>query len=104
MSPEEFEIEQRGESLRFSIRVQPRASRNQVSGLFQGALRVRLTAPPVDDRANRQLIDFMSSLLEIPRRNIQISAGYTSRLKTLELTGLSLREFQARIEKILYNQ
>jgi len=83
--------------LRFEVRVQPRSSRNQVVGEQAGALKVKLTAPPVDGEANAALIDFLSGCLKLPRRDICLVKGETSRCKMVEIMGISRDEFIARI-------
>ena len=72
----------------FSVRVQPRASRNAMEGEWQGALKVRLTAPPVDDKANAALCAFLAEQLNIPRSAVRILAGERSRTKRVEVRGV----------------
>ena len=79
-------ITPRGESVvRFDVRVQPRASRTAVGGAHGGALRVRLSAPPVDGAANDALVDALAGALGVPRRAVRIVAGATSRGKVVEV-------------------
>lgn len=81
-------VHRRNETFRFSVRVQPRASRNEVTGAVDGVLRVRLQAPPVDNQANEALVDFLAQWLGVSRRHIRIVAGFTARTKTVEVGGL----------------
>ena len=71
-------VEARDGGVRFPVRVQPRASRTEIAGVQQGALKVRLQAPPVDGAANEALVEFLSDTLDVPRRMIRIVAGDTS--------------------------
>ena len=71
--------------VRFEVRVQTRASRNEVVGNTEGILRVRLQAPPVDGAANEALIAFMADELGVPRRLVRIVSGFGSRNKILEV-------------------
>ena len=71
--------------IRFEVRVQPRASRNELTGMREGVLRVRLQAPPVDGAANEALIAFMADELGVPRRLVRIVSGFGSRNKVLEV-------------------
>jgi uncharacterized protein (TIGR00251 family) len=80
--------EHRG-ALRFRVRVQPRASSNEVTGVVEGALRVRLLAPPVDGAANDALVSFLADRLGVPRRMIRIVSGTSSRTKTVEVEGVA---------------
>ncbi|MGA1237294.1 MAG: DUF167 domain-containing protein [Limisphaerales bacterium] len=68
-----------------AVRVQPRASANSVQGELGNHLRIRITAPPVDSKANDALIEFLSKLLHCSRSQIQIKNGLTSRQKTLAI-------------------
>ncbi len=87
-----LEVEELPGAVRFSVRVQPRASRNAVDGEWQGALKVRLTAAPVDGKANEALSEFLSGLLKIPKSAVRILSGERSRIKRLELRGVSARQ------------
>ena len=83
-------VEERAGGVRFSVRVQPRASRSEVAGIQQGALKVRLQAPPVDGAANEALVDFLADSLDVPRRMIRIVSGESSRSKVVEARGVSV--------------
>jgi hypothetical protein len=83
--------EERGR-VRFSIRVQPRASADEVVGIHGGALKIRLTAPPVDGAANERLVIFLSTIFAVPRRAIKILAGESSRTKIVEIEGVTERD------------
>lgn len=76
-------------AVRFEVRVQPRASRTELAGLHGGALKVRVAAPPVDDAANRALLEFLAECLGIAKRSLRIVAGETSRTKVLEADGVT---------------
>ena len=73
----------------FAVRVQPRASRDEISGEWQGGLKIRLTAPPVDDRANEALRRFLAASLKVPLSAVRIAAGVRSRTKRVEVRGVS---------------
>jgi uncharacterized protein (TIGR00251 family) len=75
--------------VRLSVRVQPRASSNGVSGVHGEALKVRLTAPPVDGEANAALIEFLAATFGIPQRFVTLVAGASSRMKVVELEGVT---------------
>lgn len=82
-------VEVRGAAVRFRVRLQPRASRDEVAGVLDGALRVRLHAPPVDGAANDALVAFLAERLSVPRRGVRIVTGATSRMKTIEIEGVT---------------
>ncbi|MDD3363847.1 MAG: DUF167 domain-containing protein [Syntrophomonas sp.] len=83
--------------VRLEVRVQPRSSRNQVVGEQAGALKVKLTAPPVDGEANAALIGFLSGYLKIPRKDINLIKGETSRNKIVEIMGISPEELRSKM-------
>lgn len=71
------------DGVQLDLFVQPRASKNQVVGLQGDELKVRLTSPPVDGAANKLCVQYFSKLFKIPKSNIEIVAGETSRHKRL---------------------
>jgi hypothetical protein len=75
-------------ALTFSVRVVPRSSRNAFAGEHDGALRVRLAAPPVEGAANEELQRFLARALGVAPRAVEIISGHTSRLKTIRVSGL----------------
>jgi uncharacterized protein len=81
----------------FAIKIHPRAKKNAITGELGDALRVSLTAPPVEGKANEACIDFFAKLLEVPRSSITIAAGQTSRNKVIRVIGLSVTEIEKRL-------
>jgi uncharacterized protein (TIGR00251 family) len=81
-----------------SVRLTPRSSRDAVLGVENGVYRIKLTAPPVDGRANKALIAFLSKALRVPKRAISIVSGEKSRDKTLSIEGMTAGE----VEKALF--
>ncbi|MFQ5442740.1 MAG: DUF167 domain-containing protein [Thermodesulfobacteriota bacterium] len=79
------------------IRLQPRASRNEISGIQKDALKVKLTAPPVEGEANKSLIAFLSKTLGIKKSALKIASGEKSRDKRVLVAGFTLED----VEKIL---
>jgi len=67
----------------FKIRVQPKASRNEICGIHDDALKVRLTAPPVDNAANTLCLKFLAKALDLPRSRLEIVSGHTGRTKQI---------------------
>ena len=76
----------------FAVRVQPRASKSGVAGELDGALKVRLAAPPVEGQANEELIRLLAELFDAPRRRIAILSGQTSKNKVVSVSGISVDE------------
>jgi uncharacterized protein (TIGR00251 family) len=75
--------------LTFQVRVVPRASRSEIVGEHDGALRVRVAAPPVDGAANEELVRLLARKLGVSRNAIMITGGHTAKLKQLRVTGAS---------------
>jgi uncharacterized protein (TIGR00251 family) len=76
-------------SVRFAIRVQPRSSRTGIDGVHGGAVRVRVNAPPVDGAANDAVVDVLARALRVPKRDVTIVSGATSRSKVVEVSGVT---------------
>ena len=89
-----FDAHRRGDAVRFSVRLQPRASKNEIAGLQGSSLKVRVTAPPVDGLANEALIEFLSKALKTSRRNVCIVSGHTSRTSSVEISETDLESVQ----------
>ena len=74
----------------FKVQVVPRASRSEIVGEHNGALRVRIAAPPVDGAANEELVRLLARALRVPRSAVEITAGHSAKLKTVRVAGLKL--------------
>jgi uncharacterized protein (TIGR00251 family) len=82
----------------FAVRVQPRARKNAIVGEIGDALKLALTAPPVEGRANDACIEFLAEFLKVPRSSITIAAGQTSRNKVIRVRGLTAAEVANRLQ------
>ncbi len=81
----------------FSVRVQPRARRNAIAGEAGDALKIALTAPPIEGRANEACVEFLAEVLGVPRASVTIAAGETSRNKLIRVAGLTASEVRQRL-------
>ena len=81
----------------FVVKVHPRAKKNAITGAVGDAIKVALTAPPSDGRANDACIEFFAKFLNVPRSSISIAAGQTSRRKVIRVAGLSAQELGKRL-------
>ncbi|MPZ68231.1 MAG: YggU family protein [Actinobacteria bacterium] len=79
-----------GDSCILEVYLQPRSSSDAVVGLHGTALKIRITAPPVDDRANRALESFVAGLLAVPKGRVAVVGGHSSRRKRLRIEGLGV--------------
>jgi uncharacterized protein len=81
----------------FAIKVHPRAKKNAITGELDGALKLSLTAPPIEGKANDACIEFFARLLKVPRSSVTIASGQTSRNKVIRVLGLSAETVGRRI-------
>jgi len=80
-----------------TVHVLPRASREGLAGLFGDAVRIRLTAPPLENRANEALVRFLSASLNVPRSRVEIVSGRRGRTKVVRVSGISRKELFLRL-------
>jgi uncharacterized protein (TIGR00251 family) len=81
----------------FAVKVHPRAKKNAIIGEVGDALKLAITAPPVDGKANYACIEFFAKLLKVPRSSVTIAAGQTSRNKVIRVAALSAEEVRRRL-------
>ena len=86
---------QEGGRIRLEVYIQPGASKTELAGLHGGCIKIRIAAPPVDNAANRALVEFVAERLGIPSRQVRIAAGLTSRRKVLDIDGPGAPEIAA---------
>ena len=80
------------------VRVQPRASRDEIAGTIEGALRVRLCAPAVENRANEALVEFLAGLLKTSKSAVRIRSGEQSRTKRVEIFGVTRQQVESLLQ------
>jgi uncharacterized protein len=90
-----MEITASEDGVSFHVQVQPRASRDAIEGEYADALKIRLTAPPVDDRANEALTRLLAERLNVPRAAVRIVAGEKSRRKRVVVAGVTSEQVLA---------
>jgi uncharacterized protein (TIGR00251 family) len=81
----------------FEVKVQPRARKNALTGELDGALKLSLTAPPVEGKANQACVDFLAKLLKVARSSVTIASGLTGRRKVVRIAGLSAQQLRERL-------
>ena len=87
----------------FAVRVQPRASRSEIVGELDGALKLRLAAPPVDGEANEELIRFLAKLFDVSRQRVFIAAGQTSKNKLMRIENVAAGKAETILRQALGN-
>ena|SRR6516162_3645883 len=80
-----------------SVKVQPRASKNEICGALGDALKIKVTAPPVDSAANQAVVELLAETLGCSRGRVELIRGQTSRLKTILLHGIEMREAERKL-------
>ena len=85
-----IECQEHDGRISFKVRVVPRASRSQIAGEHDGALRVRIAAPPVEGAANEELVRMLAKEFRVPARAVEITSGQTSKLKQVRITGVTV--------------
>ena len=96
-------VTESSKGISFSIKVHPRARKNAITGVMGDALKLALTAPPIEGRANQAVIEFFAELFEIPRSSVTIASGETSRNKQVRIAGLTRAAVVARLSECLEN-
>lgn len=87
-APEMVKLTAKDNTVTFAVRVQPRASQTRLAGELDGALKIRLAAPPVDGAANEELIRWLAKFFEVGRGNVEIISGETAKQKIIRVSGL----------------
>jgi uncharacterized protein len=82
----------------FEVKVHPRARKNAITGELGGALKLFLTAPPANGRANEACIEFLANLLKVPRSSVTIASGQSSRNKVLRVAGVTAKHVRDRAQ------
>ncbi len=90
-------IHETADGVNFAIKVHPRARKNAITGELGGALKVSLTTPPVEGRANEACIEFLAKLLKVPRSSVTIASGQTSRNKVIRVEGVTAEQVRERL-------
>lgn len=88
-----IEVTEKPDSLSFSVRVIPRASRSEIVGEYDGSLKVKLASPPVDGAANAELIKLFAKKFDVSRGDVEIVSGETSKNKRIKINNLSKSKF-----------
>lgn len=90
-------IRELADHVTFEVKVHPRAKNNAITGEIGDSLKLSLTTPPVEGRANQACIEFLAKLLKVPRSSVTIASGHSSRNKVIRLVGLSAEGVRRRL-------
>jgi hypothetical protein len=98
MSNRQFHLHNGQKGAALAVRVTPRSSKNEIAEVMSdGTVRIRLTAPPVEGKANESLVGFLSEVLDVPKSKIEIVAGESGRDKLVSIVGLDAETVHSRI-------
>ena len=86
------------DALIFTVRVVPRASKSEIVGEMNGALKIRISSPPVDGAANAELVKFLSKSFNVSKSSVEIIGGKTSKTKQIKIANLSSEKFTAILQ------
>jgi uncharacterized protein (TIGR00251 family) len=92
-------IRESNNGVTFAVKVHPRAKKNTITGEAGDALKLSLTSPPVEGRANEACIEFFAKLLKVTRSSVTIASGQSSRNKIIRVTGLSAAEIAKHLPR-----
>jgi uncharacterized protein len=92
-------IKESNQGVTFAVKVHPRAKKNAITGELGDALKLSLTTPPIEGRANEACIEFLAKLLKVPRSSVTIASGQSSRNKVIRVMGLSAEEVRRRLHE-----
>ena len=92
-----IQYSEKDRGLTFAVRIVPRASRSEIAGEHNGALRIRIAAPPVEGAANRELIRLLAKSFRLPRNAVEIISGSASKSKVVHIAGAD----SARLEQMI---
>lgn len=90
-------IRESGGAVSFAVRVHPRAKKNAITGEVGDALKLSLTTPPVEGRANEACLEFLAKFLNVPRSSVSIASGQTSRNKVIRVAGANRHSIEERL-------
>lgn len=91
-------VDQARGTVSFAVRVQPRASREEIAGVIDGAMKIRLCAPAMENRANEALIEFLAAVLKTSKSAVRIRSGEQSRTKRVEIFGVTRQQVEGLLQ------
>jgi len=92
-------VNERDGAVSFAVKVHPRARKNAITGELGDALKLSLTTPPIEGRANEASIEFFAKLLKVPRSSVTIASGQTSRNKVIRVAGVTAQQVREKFAR-----
>ena len=103
MPETQFKINACENGIRFSAIIQPRSSKNEISGIFNNSLKIRLTSPPIDGAANKTCVKLLAKWLGVSPSRVRIVTGLGSKNKIIEINGIDEPVFRDKLTAIIPN-
>lgn len=100
--PNNFKISRVDDGVKFQVKVQPNASKCEIAGIMDDAVKIRLDVPPIEGKANEKCVKFLSKLLDVPKTSISIISGDKSRSKLIFVKG-NPAELENKILNLIFN-
>ncbi len=85
--------------LTITVQVQPKLSRDEIIGIHEGRLKIRISAPPVDGRANERLTEVIAKAFGVSKSSVEIVKGHHSRVKTIKISGIGREDYETLLSK-----
>lgn len=92
-----FPLNETAKGVTFAVKVQPRARRSAITGIVGDAIKLAVTAPPVEGEANQAVIEFFAKWFQIARSQVTITSGETSRNKSIRVTGITAQQLREKL-------
>ena len=92
-----IKVEESSGGISFAVKVHARAKKNAITGEFGDALKLSLTTPPIEGRANEACVEFLAKFLKVPRSSVTIASGVTSRNKVIRVSGVTAQYVRERL-------
>jgi len=87
-------------AITIDVLIRPRSSRDEIVGMHEGRLKIKISAPPVDGKANERLTEVLSKAFRVSKSNVEIIRGKSSKLKTVRLTGIDMKTCEEFLSKL----
>ena len=94
-------VHETAKGVSLAVKVHPRARKNTITGVLGDALKLSLTAPPIEGHANKACIEFLAKFLNVPRSSVTIAAGESSRQKLIRVAGMRAAQVEEKLRAIL---
>ena len=96
-----FSLDAKDETITFKVLVQPRASRDELVGIHDGCLKIKVTSPPAENQANKKVCEFLSKLIGVGKSKVEIIEGQKARVKKVRISDSTLDEVRSKLNQLV---